>query len=85
MMCYLVLHDMARRMIVPSRAAMFGDYVGRGSTDYVLLQQFQVRSATPPLSVAHNPANPQPPPGPSFSALPPSTSSQPSEVKLLAY
>ena len=49
---YRVSHEMARRMIVPARSAMFGDYVGRGSTDYILLQQLQGQVSTVARTVA---------------------------------
>jgi MFS family permease len=43
---YRLLREVARRLVIPSRAAMFGDYVGRGSEDYILITQLMAQVAT---------------------------------------
>ena len=49
---YRMLREVARRMVIPSRAAMFGDYVGRGSEDYILITQLMAQVATLARTVA---------------------------------
>ena len=42
---FRLMREVSSRLVIPSRNAMFGDYVGRGSTDYIMINQLMQQVA----------------------------------------